>query len=102
MMRMRGCVCFVHPRVCLALLVLPPALVMCYYGSLLVSYPVYSLLWSRTVALGVEGDVFYSVAKFNQKNRENLTADMKDLMAESTNALVVDVSTQHYAKRYLA
>lgn len=43
--------------------------------------------------LGFEGDVFYSVAKFNQKNRENLTADMKDLMAESTNALVVDVST---------
>lgn len=39
------------------------------------------------------GDVFYSVAKFNQKNRENLTADMKELMAESTNALVVDVST---------
>lgn len=38
------------------------------------------------------GDVFYSVAKFNQKNRENLTADMKDLVANSTNALVLDVS----------
>lgn len=38
------------------------------------------------------GDVFYSVAKFNQKNRENLTADMKGLMASSSNGLVVDVS----------
>lgn len=38
------------------------------------------------------GDVFYSVAKFNQKNRENLTADMKELMAQSTRPLVVDVS----------
>ncbi|CAB1106500.1 unnamed protein product [Ectocarpus sp. CCAP 1310/34] len=37
------------------------------------------------------GDVFYNVAKFNQKNRENLTADMKELMASSTCALVVDV-----------
>lgn len=37
------------------------------------------------------GDVFYNVAKFNQKNRENLTADMKDLMASSSNELVVDV-----------
>ncbi|CAN0160389.1 unnamed protein product, partial [Ectocarpus sp. 6 AP-2014] len=37
------------------------------------------------------GDVFYNVAKFNQKNRENLTADMKELMASSTSALVVDV-----------
>ena len=40
------------------------------------------------------GDVFYNVAKFNQKNRENLTADMKDLMASSSNELVVDVSCQ--------
>lgn len=36
--------------------------------------------------------MFYNVAKFNQKNRENLTADMKDLMASSSNELVVDVS----------
>ena len=68
---------------CVLSRLLPAALVSCCY-------------------IGFEGDVFYSVAKFNQKNRENLTADMKDLMAESTNALVVDVSTQHYAKRYLA
>ena len=31
------------------------------------------------------------MSKFNQKNRENLTADMKDVMATSCKRLVMDV-----------
>ena len=39
----------------------------------------------------ITGEVVYSVSKFNQKNRENLTADVKDLMATSSKRLVLDV-----------
>lgn len=38
------------------------------------------------------GDVLYNIYKFNQKNKENLTAEMKTLMSASSNALVVEVS----------
>ena len=37
------------------------------------------------------GEVVYSVSQFNQKHRENLTADVKDLMATSFKRLVLDV-----------
>ena len=33
----------------------------------------------------------YSVSKFNKKNRENLTADVKHLMATSSRRLVLNV-----------
>lgn len=46
--------------------------------------------------MAMAGDVFYNVTKFNQKNRENLTADLKELMSSSTNDLVIDVSMVHY------
>lgn len=39
----------------------------------------------------VPGEVVYSVSTFNDKNRENLTADVKDLMATSSKRLVLDV-----------
>ena len=37
------------------------------------------------------GEVMYSVSMFNQKNRENLTADVKDLKATSSRRLVLNV-----------
>ena len=37
------------------------------------------------------GEVMYSVSKCNQNNRENLTADVKDLMATSSRRLVLNV-----------
>lgn len=41
----------------------------------------------------VSGDVIYSIRNFNEKNRENLSKDIKELVGKSTNDLVTEVFT---------